>query len=449
MSAVQEQFPGYYRPTDEEFRRLWAECDFVLDASVLLNLYRLPQQASDTLMDILDAIQERLWIPHQAAWEYHRRRRSVIAQQVSAYTDIQRKLRDACDKLRRELQEYKRHPYIEVGPMLEEVQSTAGEIEKRLEVSHSQHPDLLEEDKIRDGLTHLFSGRVGSPYDKERLQEIYSKGEKRYKRKTPPGFEDEKKGDPAKYGDFVLWCQVIDHARETNTPCILVTDDRKEDWWWKSEDGKTIGPHPELVQEMHSEARVSFYMYRTDQFMQYAQKYLGRQDSEQAIEEARDLRQYDEHVALVRDLRMKMERSERLLPAGIAYQAHVQDVGWMDWVSDGETAGTTGQARRMEAIRIHLVNPPAGMGVRYQAQVEGLGWMQWVLDGETAGTTGRALRLQAVRIALVNAPPDCSLTYQAHVEEAGWGAWHAEEEVAGTTDELRRMEAIRIRLVAS
>jgi len=237
---VREEFPGYYRPTDAEFAALWAECDFVLDTSALLNLYRLPQQASDTVMDILGAIQNRLWIPHQAAWEYQRRRRDVIAQQADAYTEIHRKLRDACDKLGNELRQYKRHPFIEVDALLEEVEHAAGEIAKRLEASRAQHPDLLKEDKTRDGLTQLFWGRVGTPYTNDRLQEIYREGEKRYKCRTPPGFKDEEKGHPDKYGDFVLWCQVMDHARETNRPSILVTDDRKEDWWWKSHDGKTM-----------------------------------------------------------------------------------------------------------------------------------------------------------------------------------------------------------------
>jgi len=41
----------------------------------------------------------------------------------------------------------------------------------------------------------------------------------------------------------------------------------------------------------------------------------------------------------------------------LMYQAHVQDVGWQDWVNEGEVAGTTGQSKRLEAIRIKLVRP--------------------------------------------------------------------------------------------
>ncbi len=39
--------------------------------------------------------------------------------------------------------------------------------------------------------------------------------------------------------------------------------------------------------------------------------------------------------------------------------------------------------------------------VRYQAHVEGRGWLGWVRDGVTAGTTGQDLRMEAVKIEIV------------------------------------------------
>lgn len=39
----------------------------------------------------------------------------------------------------------------------------------------------------------------------------------------------------------------------------------------------------------------------------------------------------------------------------MVYRAHVADKGWLDWVSNGEMAGTTGEARRVEAIEVKLV----------------------------------------------------------------------------------------------
>lgn len=133
--------------------------------------------------------------------------------------------------------------------------------------------------------------------------------------------------------------------------------------------------------------------------------------------------------------------------ATVSYQAHVQDWGWMGWVSEGQVAGTLGQDRRLEALQVSLsgsTSPSAE--VCYQGHVENYGWMGEVCgNGQTIGTTGQALRLEAVRIRLRNAP-DLSICYKAYVQGTGWQNEVCDGEVAGTTGLALRMEAITIRL---
>jgi len=126
----------------------------------------------------------------------------------------------------------------------------------------------------------------------------------------------------------------------------------------------------------------------------------------------------------------------------VRYQAHVEGIGWQDWVSDGAVAGTTGKSLRMEAIRIVV----SGYGVRYQAHVQNIGWQDWVSDGAVAGTTGQSLRMEAIKIDLVRAPAGYHIYYKAHVEGIGWQDWVSDGAVAGTTGKSLRMEAIQIEL---
>src|SRR5215469_4097831 len=91
-----------------------------------------------------------------------------------------------------------------------------------------------------------------------------------------------------KYGDGVVWYQVIDFAKSTKKPIILITDDQKDDWW-RIEKGETLGPRPELAAEIGSKAKVSFYMYNASQFLKYAKEFLGLQVKQEAIEEVRDV----------------------------------------------------------------------------------------------------------------------------------------------------------------
>ena len=40
--------------------------------------------------------------------------------------------------------------------------------------------------------------------------------------------------------------------------------------------------------------------------------------------------------------------------AHLAYHTHVQTYGWQGWSSDGAAAGTEGESKRLEAVRIRL-----------------------------------------------------------------------------------------------
>ncbi len=134
---------------------------------------------------------------------------------------------------------------------------------------------------------------------------------------------------------------------------------------------------------------------------------------------------------------------------GVTYQAHVTFLGWLPWVFNGATAGTTGQSRQMEALKVKLINAPSSMRLTYRAHVAFLGWLPWVNEGATAGTTGQSRRAEAFQIKLVNARADVNVEYRVHVAELGWLPWVRNGALAGTIGQSRRVEAIEIRIVPS
>ena len=132
----------------------------------------------------------------------------------------------------------------------------------------------------------------------------------------------------------------------------------------------------------------------------------------------------------------------------VVYKAHVQKIGWQGNVKDGTTAGTTGQALRMEALQITLSNLPVTGGIQYNAHVQGIGWQGWVSDGDTAGTTGKALRMEAIQIQLIgDMANNYDVYYRAHVQGIGWMGWAKNGASAGSMGCALRMEAIQIQLV--
>src|SRR5688572_20517997 len=90
MNRMRDLFPGYYRPTAEEFDRLWSEAWFVVDANILLNLYRYQERARNEFLAVLDTIASRLWVPHQAVLEYQRNRVRVITDQLKKFREVKK-----------------------------------------------------------------------------------------------------------------------------------------------------------------------------------------------------------------------------------------------------------------------------------------------------------------------------------------------------------------------
>ncbi len=132
----------------------------------------------------------------------------------------------------------------------------------------------------------------------------------------------------------------------------------------------------------------------------------------------------------------------------ITYQVHCADIGWMSEVDNRKIAGTTGQERQLEGIKINLLNTDGKNGIQYRAHVGEVGWQGWKTSGQLAGTTGQAKRMEAIEIKLAGDVANrFDIYYRVHVEDIGWLGWAKNGETAGTTGGARRAEAIQIQLV--
>lgn len=134
----------------------------------------------------------------------------------------------------------------------------------------------------------------------------------------------------------------------------------------------------------------------------------------------------------------------------VGYQTHVQDYGTQDYVYDGAMAGTSGQAKRMESIRIKLPSTMASEGkIEYKSHIENIGWEKsWKKTGELSGTSGKSLRLEAIQIKLSgDIAEKYDVYYRVHAENFGWLGWAKNGEKSGTEGYAYRLEALQIKLV--
>ena len=165
----------------------------------------------------------------------------------------------------------------------------------------------------------------------------------------------------------------------------------------------------------------------------------------------------------------RLEAIRIKLPDGVSgsieYRTHIQDIGWeKNWSKDGAKSGTEGQCKRLEAIQIKLTGEvEKNYDVYYSVHAENFGWLGWAKNGEEAGTAGYGYRLEAIRIQLVtkgDKAPELIGTikeamkarlvgYQTHVQDYGTQAYVYDGAMAGTEGECKRMESIRMKLPSS
>lgn len=298
-------FPTFYPYTEEEYKNIWDKCLFVVDANVLLNLYRYTEDTQKELLQILTNISDRLWIPHQVSLEYLSNRISVILEQIQAFDQITSFLNNSSQKVVKELRDkfkrfQERHPSIELDSITENITQYFNDLIKETKNNKQNHPNLLSKDHILEKITELFEDKVGEPFTQDELDKLFSEGKQRYGKEFPPGYKDLKSKEgkvkyykdltiKSEYGDLIVWKQIIKKSLDEKAPIIFITDDVKEDWW-SIVQGYTIGPRNELINEFDYETNnQKFVMYNTQKFMEYAATFLQSNVNLQAIKEIKNL----------------------------------------------------------------------------------------------------------------------------------------------------------------
>ncbi|WFA86498.1 PIN-like domain-containing protein [Paenibacillus amylolyticus] len=272
--------------SEEEIKNIWDKAIFVTDTNVLLSLYKYTNSTRGQLLKILDKIGDKLWIPHQVALEFLYNRSIKIHEQEEDYKNHLAAIEKAKDKAKKEIDDNlnqikKSFRKFDTEQIKTRIDTFFEELKKEIEEDNSENPNFYEKDEVLETFKREY--RVfGGSYSKERLDEIYSEGEERYKSNIPPGYADlkDKQGEfkiygnttiKNEYGDLILWNQIIDKAIIEKKPVVFISDDVKEDWREKNKGMKV--PRKELINEFFEKTKQQFLMYTTESFLKHTTKY--------------------------------------------------------------------------------------------------------------------------------------------------------------------------------
>lgn len=296
---MKDRFPGYFQKEKQTIDQLWKECTFIFDTSVFLDLYRFSEPAARKTLKILESLDD-IWIPHQVAFEFLRNREIVLTKQFALYDNfvkninglncyIQKHLKGLFSKIAEE--KYKankqNHPFLSnVEELIHTYEKTLNKTDliieelkrkseiKNLFTTREYYNSLFQDDWILETLVSLYSNKTGETFNDDTIEKLYKIGERRYSNSIPPGYLDKKEYDALSYGDFIIWCQIIDYSRINAKSVIFITNDLKEDWWRGSKKNCNLAPRPEIVNEFQTKTKQSFWMYSLDDFLKDAENYL-------------------------------------------------------------------------------------------------------------------------------------------------------------------------------
>jgi hypothetical protein len=298
---MKKTFKGFHNITQPELENIWKNNKtlFVFDTNVLLNLYGYAIQTRDDFFRIMDSISNNLWIPYHVGLEYQRRRLTVVKNEKSIFNDVDSNLSKIQNVFKGDFEKLalkRRFPKLfeNTEKLEKEINKSINSYKKSVLHWNNQQPCVRSHDSIRDRINNLFEGKVGhKPEDQTWLDNLYKEGADRFVKKIPPGFKDFDKSKKEEethfyydglnyerqYGDLIIWKQLIEKANENDIEnVIFVTDDAKDDWWYKinSNGNKVVGPLAELQAEIYSKSNITaFHMYSTSMFMEDGKAYMA------------------------------------------------------------------------------------------------------------------------------------------------------------------------------
>lgn len=289
---MKEVLKEYYSP---DYEKLWDNCTFIFDTSVLLNLYRFNDETKEIFLDVIEKIGDRKWIPYQVGYEYHNNRINVIKEindkAEEFKSGVEKDIANIESKLKT-LFERTKDVKRDRNSTLEKLEDAKKVINRSLSNSCKKAKEKFDKlnlnDDIKDKISELFDKKIGHKYSDEVLKKLYEIAADRFEKKIPPGYKDIGKDGNAKYSDYIIWKEILDYAKANSKCVVFVTADEKEDWWMINNGKKSCSP--QLKKEFYDNVNKEFHMYTPERFLEEAKKYFKLRYSEDVIQEVKLVR---------------------------------------------------------------------------------------------------------------------------------------------------------------
>jgi hypothetical protein len=365
--GIFDGFEDYRTPTADDYRRILTDGLVVLDANVLLNLYRYTETTRRDLLDAIRGLGVNLWIPHQVMREFWRNRQFTL----DALTDAAGEAIERLDKARRGAEsaisvwssrialpeELRGRMQYAVDSALAKAEDA---IQEQVKADARTHSRNTGEDSVLAVLEPVLAGLVGRPLSPEDYTAAVEEAERRIQAEQPPGYLDKGKDDPElRAGDYLVWEQLLREAERRGADVLFVTSDVKEDWWSRVK-GELRGPRLELAVEFRARTGHRLYLLQPKDLLRQVSLLSDVEVDPNTVEEV-------ERVDHRYSLGVPHGVEEQVLPE---IYRRADEVGWDrlssrqktkflgSWVEDPDVGGVLADYFPAEGVRVWIKEVP-------------------------------------------------------------------------------------------
>jgi len=276
---MKENFKEYH--INDHLDNIYTNSIIVLDTNSILNLYRYSESNRNKYFEILKKVDSRLYLTHQICKEFYKNRLIIIENRSTFKETINELIEESFSKLinliknssgaekfNSALSILKHEPTLknlilkDLEKAYKNISSSISDFKQNFDINYIQTTDPILEEFVE-----IIKDKVSKEFTEEEKCKIYEEGEIRYENEVPPGYKDNEKGSPEKFGDLIIWNELQELSKSTKRPLLFISDDRKEDWAIKFK-GYDLGPRKELIKEFNKNTSNLFYSITTTKFIQ-------------------------------------------------------------------------------------------------------------------------------------------------------------------------------------
>lgn len=289
--SLTDDFAHYYRLDPDSERSAFDEGLIVLDTNVLLNILRYSSPAREELLQVIEKIGERCFIPYQIALEYNRNRVSVVADHHKELETIEKSVGEVRSSLRTLVATSRKRRILseEVAQNLDDaatelMDEIGSEIANAITQYDLNAPSMVGRvDQWTARLMAALAGKVASaPSEQQREADTKEAGRRR-EAQLAPGFKD-KVG-----GDYLWWAETLRNPDIKGRKLLVISDDVAKGDWLFEQHGITIGPHEILMSDAKKAGATGVWLATTRDLLKHAEDAGLTQVSEATLAESERL----------------------------------------------------------------------------------------------------------------------------------------------------------------